>query len=187
MSNNSRHPEEYKNAIKDQLTFIKNSCFLFDTGCKSEGLRIAGALSILLEERATGKKKRKTGKGLLRSIPDTNFKILSVVPDVVEVDLNKLILSRLENQSELDDEINRHREQVRSNNRILLIYVVENATSHLFAIDGNGEEVSCSIAEIKTLKKRCKPIIGSNIISSINHNDGTIPDVQKRIIIDSLS
>lgn len=35
-------------AIKDQMTFIKNSCDLFDRGCNIEAIRIVNALNILL-------------------------------------------------------------------------------------------------------------------------------------------
>jgi hypothetical protein len=180
MSIKNRDPEECKNAIRDQFIFIKNSCDLFDTGCKPEGLRIAAALSVLLEVR-------REGKGLLRSIPDVNFKILSVVPDVLEVELDKLILSKLEKQSELANEINNHKDEVKLNNKILLIYVVEGELFHLFAINGRGEEISCSVADLKTIKKGCKPIIEGCITGCIRDNNWNISDIQKKIIIEHLS
>ena len=48
--------DEIKDAIRNQVTFLSNSCFLYDKGCHEEAIRIANSLNVLLESRSRGSK-----------------------------------------------------------------------------------------------------------------------------------
>lgn len=44
----SRNCDRFRDALSTQLTFIQNSCELYDAGCECEGLRIATCISTTL-------------------------------------------------------------------------------------------------------------------------------------------
>lgn len=77
-----RTQQEIKQAIEDQLTYIKNSCYFFDNNqCLVEGIRIAAALNVLVEIR-------RESKGLLHQFED--LKLISTSPITEEKELGQV-------------------------------------------------------------------------------------------------
>lgn len=133
-----RKENESKNAIRDQLVYIKNSCSLFDQGYLAEAIRIAGALSVLLEKR------RKT-VGLLIN-KNFNFRLLSSVPDVQKIPIDNLIVKKCQDLLKIKVESDK--------NKYFLTYVADIKSWYLQAFDYRGNEVSCLIDDLPiSLKK----------------------------------
>lgn len=180
MSLKKRSEVEIKNAIRDQLIYIQNSCDLFDGGCQAEAIRIAASINILLENR-------KRSSGILIKI-DRDFKLLSTVPDVESVDLDKLITLQKQNITEAKEEIKKLKENIKKYNQLLLIYILDSKEWYLFAFDSNKKELFCPIAalaeqlNIKNLNLMVDKWI--NVYTNDNHS---LNDYGKKIAITHLS
>ncbi len=142
MASIMREEEEIKRAISDQLTFIANSCDLFDKGCRAEAIRISAAINILLESR------KKESKGLLRR-QDYPFKILSTVPDSTDMNIDRLIVSIKENFHEAEKDFEKFKSTMKINEKFMLTFILELKAWYLFTFDCHGTEISCPLKELK--------------------------------------
>ena len=115
MNLKTRSEKEIKNAIRDQLTYIKNSCDLYDEGCTAEAIRISTALSILLDNR-------KSSKGILQRV-EVNLTLLSTIQEARKADPNRLITKKKTSIAEAKKDIRELRASVKSDNSFLLFYI----------------------------------------------------------------
>lgn len=169
-----RNESELKNAIRDQLLYITNSCFLYDKGCFAEAIRIAGALNILLEQR-------RGSDGLLRVI-DFNFKLLSTVPNTQRISTDKLIVTRCKDLSKIKSESD--------SNKLFLTFIEDLNDWHLQAFDYKGNKISCLIKELPSnleklgLLSNNQKILIQNYI--LTYEDVDINNQKKEVIINHL-
>lgn len=187
-----RNKTDIKNAIQDQLLYIKNSCELFDKGCRAESIRIAVAISVLLEKRLRG------AKGLLR-LQDYEFKLLSTIPYVREVELHRLSTSKAQSINGIDKLIRNFKDNIENKNRFFLIYIEDIPNWFIYALDFQGNEIKCLINKLTVnLSDETKKVLRLSERSSLSlqlprlinsyTEQGRIDDENgKRIIIEQLN
>lgn len=168
---------EIRNAIRDQITFIKNSSHSYDNGCLAESIRIASALNVLLEERRNG------SVGLLRSITNS-IKIFSSVPDTIIADPNRVITSSVIQTSQVEDSV---KSFAPLNNKFLLIYSQEDKSWYVHGHTKNMIEITCAIGDLgHKLGLKMMPRV-QFWIKKYSNNNSDINDIGKRIILQHLS
>lgn len=124
-------------AIQNQILYIKNSCQLFDSNnCQIEAIRVATSIRILLKELLKG------------AIPD--IKLMSTIPKVRKVNLDRLISTVCSNFIEVKNEIDKYRKAILNEGNFLLIYIKEKMDWYLYAVDSKGNEISCIISELSS-------------------------------------
>jgi hypothetical protein len=171
---------EIEKAIHDQITFIKNSCFLYDKGCQQEALRIAGALNVLFE-------KRKRSLVLLRVFPK-NFKLLSTVPDAEEVDPERLVTLQIQSAITLRSELEKYMETFRNHNKFSLIRVAESNKWYVYGFTQAGREIICLVNELPAqLDMKNMQTLIDFWISKYSDSNNNIADVGKKNIIRIIS
>jgi hypothetical protein len=128
-----RDEGEIKNAISDQLLYITNSCFLYDKGCFAEAIRISGALNVLLENR-------QKSDGLLRGI-NFDFNLLSTVPDVGSIPIEKVVATRCKDLTKIKSESD--------SNKYFLTFIEDLNDWHIQAFDHKGNKISCLVGDLQ--------------------------------------
>ena len=177
-----RNEYEIKQAIKDQLIYIKNSCDLYDAGCKAEAIRIATAINTLVINR-----KKADSRGILRKI-NYPFKLLSTVPEAKTIDQDKLVVLKKQTLEEACKLFELRKNQARQNIIFFLIYILNESRWYIFAYDNSGNEISCPLPELpEQLGIKVKKIAINKWVEIYSNKNHDINDIGKRIIYNHLS
>ncbi|KTD33243.1 hypothetical protein Lnau_2891 [Legionella nautarum] len=179
----SNEATEIKNGIRDQLTYIKNSCKLFDSGYKEEAIRIGGAINVLLENRP-----RSNSQGLLRRITSP-IQLLSSISSKQNINTERLLVLKNKNISEVKHKIELLKEDIKLKKQFLLSFILDSNEWYFFAFDNEHNEISCLLSNLinhLNLKRGGKLLIG-NWVNLYTNDDKTIQPIGKRIVIQHLN
>ena len=142
-----RSESDLKINTKEQLRFIKNSCSLFDRAkCNQiEALRISTALNILLSPRKY--------KGLLQELNFTG-KILSTIPEVIKIPLDRLNVIKCLDVDEMEDYIQRGV----SNDNFNLYLITSSSDWYIYAKNKEGKNIKSKVGDLGKLISPGRPL-----------------------------
>jgi hypothetical protein len=110
------------------------------------------------------------------------------VPDVEEVDANRLVVSSVKIDSQLNSEIDKHKKIIKDNHKFLLVYVDETKNWYLYGFTQSGREIQSLVTELNiSLGKPNQRIPIDYWIANFCDNSNNIMETGKKIIIRILS
>jgi hypothetical protein len=171
---------EIKKAIKDQLTYIKNSCDLFDNGFTEEAIRISAAINVLMEDR-------KRSKGLLYRIK-RKFKLISTAPDCDKPNTDRLIINTCRKVADVPNKLTNENEiAIKNKNKILLTFVTSEKRWHIYTYK-HHKKIYCYIDELeKALGLKRQKLLLLGWIRKYQTSKNTIKPIGKEIILIQLN